>query len=83
MSPILTQLISELPIVNFDVTFSQLVHMGRSDMKFSAVRDSISQIVDIMKIYPELSQLTIRDYLVKVNNRNSINVHVRRDTRNY
>lgn len=45
-------------------------------MKFSAVRDS-------MKIYPELSQMTIRDYLVKVSIRNYTNVHVRRDAKNY
>jgi hypothetical protein len=83
MSPRLTQIISELPIVNHDITFSHLVHIGRSDMKFSAVRDSICYIIDIIKDNPELSQMTIRDYLVKVSIRNYTNVHVRRDARNY
>ena len=83
MSPRLTQIISELPIVNHDITFSHLVHIGRSDMKFSAVRDSICYISDIIKDNPELSQMTIRDYLVKVSIRNYTNVHVRRDAGNY
>lgn len=63
MSPRLTQIISELPIVNHDITFSYLVHIGRSDMKFSAVRDSISYISDIIKDNPDLSQMTINNYL--------------------
>lgn len=80
---ILTEIILGLPIVNFDITFSQLAHIGRSDMRFSAVRDSISQMVDIMKDCPELSHMTINDYLnkVKVKTGNNINAHVRRDAR--
>ena len=40
MSFRLTAVILDLPLIRFDITFSQLFHMGRTDMQFSAVRDN-------------------------------------------
>ena len=63
MSFRLTAVILDLPLIRFDITFSQLIHMGRTDMQFSAVRDKISYIVDIVKNYPSLSDMTIQEYI--------------------
>ena len=52
MSSRLTQIISELPIVNFDITFSQLAQTVHGNA-----------IADVIKDYPELSYMTIRNYL--------------------